>query len=78
MDLGHLAAAVSTGKAMIEEGGKNWFFLTADYAFGHAMEADVSRIVKAQGGKVAGSVRHPTNTSDFSSFLLQAQASVPT
>ena len=69
------AAAVSTAKAIIDEGNKNWFFLTADYAFGHAMEADVSRIVKAQGGKVAGSVRHPTNTSDFSSFLLQAQAS---
>ena len=69
------AAAVSTAKAIVDEGDKNWFFLTADYAFGHAMEADVSRIVKAQGGKVAGSVRHPTNTSDFSSFLLQAQAS---
>jgi branched-chain amino acid transport system substrate-binding protein len=69
------AAAVSTAKAIVDEGNKNWFFLTADYAFGHAMEADVSRIVKAQGGKVAGSVRHPTNTSDFSSFLLQAQAS---
>ena len=69
------AAAVSTAKAIVDEGSKNWFFLTADYAFGHAMEADVSRIVKAQGGKVAGSVRHPTNTSDFSSFLLQAQAS---
>jgi branched-chain amino acid transport system substrate-binding protein len=69
------AAAVSTAKAIVDEGNKNWFFLTADYAFGHAMEADVSRIVKAQGGNVAGSVRHPTNTSDFSSFLLQAQAS---
>jgi branched-chain amino acid transport system substrate-binding protein len=69
------AAAVSTAKAIVDEGNKNWFFLTADYAFGHAMEADVSRIVKAQGGQVAGSVRHPTNTSDFSSFLLQAQAS---
>ena len=69
------AAAVSTAKAIVDEGSKNWFFLTADYAFGHAMEADVARVVKAQGGKVAGSVRHPTNTSDFSSFLLQAQAS---
>ena len=69
------AAAVSTAKAIVDEGSKNWFFLTADYAFGHAMEADVARVVKGQGGKVAGSVRHPTNTSDFSSFLLQAQAS---
>jgi branched-chain amino acid transport system substrate-binding protein len=69
------AAAVSTAKAIVDEGSKNWFFLTADYAFGHAMEADVARVVKAQGGKVSGSVRHPTNTSDFSSFLLQAQAS---
>ena len=69
------AAAVSTAKAIVDEGSKNWFFLTAEYAFGHAMEADVARVVKAQGGKVAGSVRHPTNTSDFSSFLLQAQAS---
>jgi branched-chain amino acid transport system substrate-binding protein len=69
------AAAVSTAKAIVDEGSKNWFFLTADYAFGHAMEAEVARVVKAQGGKVSGSVRHPTNTSDFSSFLLQAQAS---
>ena len=69
------AAAASTGRAIVEDGGKSWFFLTADYAFGHAMEADVARIVNAQGGKVAGGVRHPTNTSDFSSFLLQAQAS---
>jgi branched-chain amino acid transport system substrate-binding protein len=69
------AAAVSTAKAIVGEGGKSWFFLTADYAFGHAMEADASRVVQASGGKVAGSVRHPTNTSDFSSFLLQAQSS---
>lgn len=69
------ASAASTGRAIVDDGGKSWFFLTADYAFGHAMEADVARIVKAQGGKVAGSVRHPTNISDFSSFLLQAQAS---
>ncbi len=69
------AAAASTARAIVEDGGKSWFFLTADYAFGHAMEADVTRIVNAQGGKVAGSVRHPTNISDFSSFLLQAQTS---
>lgn len=69
------AAAVSTARAIVEEGGKSWFFLTADYAFGKAMEADVSRVVQKSGGTVAGAVRHPTNTSDFSSFLLQAQAS---
>ncbi|MBX3553360.1 MAG: ABC transporter substrate-binding protein [Pseudolabrys sp.] len=69
------AAAVSTARAIVEEGGKSWFFLTADYAFGKAMEADVSRVVQKSGGTVAGQVRHPTNTSDFSSFLLQAQAS---
>jgi branched-chain amino acid transport system substrate-binding protein len=69
------AAAASTGRAIVEDGGKSWFFLTADYAFGHAMEADVQRIVKETGGKVAGGVRHPTNISDFSSFLLQAQTS---
>jgi len=69
------AAAVSTARAIVEEGGKSWFFLTADYAFGKAMEADVSRVVQKSGGTVAGTVRHPTNTSDFSSFLLQAQAS---
>jgi branched-chain amino acid transport system substrate-binding protein len=69
------AAAASTGRAIVADGGKSWFFLTADYAFGHAMEADVQRIVKETGGKVAGGVRHPTNISDFSSFLLQAQTS---
>ncbi|MBN9049498.1 MAG: ABC transporter substrate-binding protein [Rhizobiales bacterium] len=69
------AAAVSTARAIVEEGGKSWFFLTADYAFGKAMEADVSRVVQKSGGTIAGQVRHPTNTSDFSSFLLQAQAS---
>jgi branched-chain amino acid transport system substrate-binding protein len=69
------SAAVSTAKAIVEVGGKSWFFLTADYAFGRAMETDVSRVVQSSGGKIAGSVKHPTNTSDFSSFLLQAQAS---
>ncbi len=69
------SAAVSTAKAIVDVGGKSWFFLTADYAFGRAMEADVSRVVQSSGGKIAGSVKHPTNTSDFSSFLLQAQAS---
>jgi branched-chain amino acid transport system substrate-binding protein len=67
--------ARSTAKALIKEGGNDWFFLTADYAFGQAFEADASATVKESGGKVVGSVRHPFNTSDFSSFLLQAQSS---
>jgi branched-chain amino acid transport system substrate-binding protein len=69
------ALANSTGKAVVKAGGVSWFFLTADYAFGHALERDVSNVVKANGGKVLGGVRHPLNTPDFSSFLLQAQAS---
>jgi branched-chain amino acid transport system substrate-binding protein len=64
-----------TGKAIVADGGKTWFFLTADYAFGYALERDTTKIVEAAGGKVLGSVRHPLNTSDFSSFLLQAQSS---
>ena len=68
------SAAVSTARAIVEEGGKSWFFLTADYAFGHAMEADAARAVKALGGKVANSVRHPLNVQDFSSFLLQTSS----
>ena len=67
--------ANGTGKAMVKTGGDTWFFLTADYAFGHALERDTTAVVEANGGKVLGSVRHPLNTSDFSSFLLQAQAS---
>ncbi len=69
------ALAVGTGGALTETGGNTWFFLTADYAFGYALEKDTSEIVKAKGGQVVGSVRHPLNTSDFSSFLLQAQSS---
>jgi branched-chain amino acid transport system substrate-binding protein len=69
------ALAVGTGGALTEAGGDTWFFLTADYAFGYALEKDTSEIVAAKGGKVVGSVRHPLNSSDFSSFLLQAQAS---
>jgi branched-chain amino acid transport system substrate-binding protein len=69
------ALANGTGKAVVKTGGDSWFFLTADYAFGHALERDVSNVVKTNGGKVAGAVRHPLNTPDFSSFLLQAQAS---
>jgi branched-chain amino acid transport system substrate-binding protein len=67
--------ANGTGKEVVKSGGDTWFFLTADYAFGHALERDVSAVVKANGGKVLGSVKHPLNTGDFSSFLLQAQAS---
>jgi branched-chain amino acid transport system substrate-binding protein len=67
--------ANGTGKAMVKTGGDTWFFLTADYAFGHAMERDTAAVVEANGGKVLGKVRHPLNTNDFSSFLLQAQAS---
>jgi branched-chain amino acid transport system substrate-binding protein len=67
--------ANGTGKAMVKTGGDTWFFLTADYAFGHALERDTMGVVTANGGKVLGAVRHPLNTNDFSSFLLQAQAS---
>ena len=69
------ALAVGTGGALVEAGGSTWFFLTADYAFGYALEKDTSEIVAAKGGKVVGSVRIPLNSSDFSSFLLQAQSS---
>ncbi|WP_257169535.1 ABC transporter substrate-binding protein [Bradyrhizobium sp. SRS-191] len=69
------ALAVGTGGALVEAGGNTWFFLTADYAFGYALEKDTSDIVTAKGGKVLGSVRIPLNSSDFSSFLLQAQSS---
>ncbi len=67
--------ANGTAKAVTQQGGKTWFFLTADYAFGQALEKDSSAVVMANGGKVLGSVRHPFPASDFSSFLLQAQAS---
>lgn len=67
--------ANGTGKAMVKTGGDSWFFLTADYAFGHALEADTMAVVEKNGGKVLGKVRHPLNTNDFSSFLLQAQSS---
>ena len=69
------ALAVGTGGALVKTGGDTWFFLTADYAFGYALEKDTSDIVVANGGKVLGSVRVPLNSSDFSSFLLQAQSS---
>jgi branched-chain amino acid transport system substrate-binding protein len=67
--------AHSTGRAMAQSGGDTWFFLTADYAFGHALERDTAEVVKASGGKILGSVKAPMNTPDFSSFLMQAQAS---
>jgi branched-chain amino acid transport system substrate-binding protein len=67
--------AHSTGQAMVKAGGDTWFFLTADYAFGAALERDTTAVVIANGGKVVGGVKHPLNTSDFSSFLLQAQSS---
>src|SRR5437764_7138904 len=67
--------ANGTGKALVKTGGDTWFFLTADYAFGHALERDTAAVVEANGGQVVGKVRHPLNTADFSSFLLQAQGS---
>src|SRR3546814_6569833 len=67
--------ARGTGQAVVEEGGKTWFFLTADYAFGHSLEENTAKVVKESGGKVLGQVRAPLATADFSSFLLQAQAS---
>ena len=70
-----IALANGTGSAVVKAGGKDWFFLTADYAFGHALQRDVEAVVTKSGGRVVGSVRHPLNTSDFSSFLLQAQSS---
>ena len=70
-----VALSKGSAGAIVDGGGKSWFFLTADYAFGHAMEADASTVVKAKGGTVAGAVRHPLNATDFSSFLLQAQGS---
>ena len=67
--------AHATGQALVKAGGDTWFFLTADYAFGAALERDTAAVVTANGGKVVGGVKHPLNTADFSSFLLQAQAS---
>jgi len=69
------ALANGTGSAVVQAGGDTWYFLTADYAFGYALERDVSAVVTKSGGKVLGGVRHPLNTSDFSSFILQAQSS---
>ena len=70
-----VALAKGTGAAVVKQGGKSWYFLTADYAFGASLEGDTATVVKANGGSVLGSVRHPLSASDFSSFMLQAQAS---
>jgi branched-chain amino acid transport system substrate-binding protein len=70
-----VALARGTGATMVKHGGKTWYFLTADYAFGQSLEKDTTDVIKANGGKVLGSVKHPLGASDFSSFLLQAQAS---
>ena len=70
-----VALAKGTGNAVVKAGGKSWYFLTADYAFGAALQNDTSNVVKAAGGTIVGSVKHPLNASDFSSFLLQAQSS---
>jgi branched-chain amino acid transport system substrate-binding protein len=69
------AFAASNAKSIVPQGGDSWFFLTADFAFGQAMQRDATRFVEAAGGRVVGSVRHPLGTADFSSFLLQAQSS---
>ncbi|MBI1244307.1 MAG: ABC transporter substrate-binding protein [Alphaproteobacteria bacterium] len=69
------ALANGTGSAIVKTGGDTWFFLTADYAFGQQLEADTSAVINKMGGKIVGSVRHPLNSNDFSSFLLQAQSS---
>jgi len=70
-----VALARGTGSAVVKDGGKSWYFLTADYAFGHALENDTSAVVKASGGEVKGAVRAPLSTTDFSSYMLQAQSS---
>jgi branched-chain amino acid transport system substrate-binding protein len=70
-----VALAKVGGNALVKGGAKKWYFLTADYAFGHSLEADATTVVKANGGTIVGSVKHPLNASDFSSFLLQAQGS---
>ena len=73
--LAAFALANGTANAVLKDGGKSWFILTADYAFGHAMENDIKKVVEAEGGSVVGTVRHPFPSSDFSSYILQAQGS---
>ena len=69
------AVAHAIGSAVVDQGGKSWFFMTADYSFGYALERDATEVIKEKGGKIIGSVKNPINTPDFSSFVLQAQAS---
>ncbi|WP_247642308.1 ABC transporter substrate-binding protein, partial [Brucella suis] len=69
------ALAVGTGGSLVQQGGDTWYFLTTDYAFGYSLEEQTTKFVESKGGKVLGSVRHPLSTTDYSSFLLQAQAS---
>ena len=69
------ALAKGTGEAVVEQGGKTWYFITADYAFGHQLQADATTVIEQNGGKVLGAANHPLATPDFSSFLLQAQGS---
>lgn len=69
------ALATGTGRAVMQEGGDTWYFITADYAFGHSLEKDTTKVINEMGGKVLGTIKHPLSASDFSSFLLQAQAS---
>jgi branched-chain amino acid transport system substrate-binding protein len=69
------AVAHGTGESLVKLGGNSWFFIAADYAFGAALQRDTAAVVQESGGTIAGVVRHPLNTSDFSSFLLQAQSS---
>lgn len=69
------ALATGTGRAVVQDGGKSWYFVTADYAFGHSLEKNTADVVTEMGGKVVGSIRHPLNTNDFASYLLQAQSS---
>jgi branched-chain amino acid transport system substrate-binding protein len=69
------SVAVSTGKAVMQQGGKSWYIIAADYAFGHGMADDLTALVRANGGSIAGTVFHPLNTADFSSFIVHAQAS---
>ncbi len=68
------ALAVGTGGSLVQQGGDTWYFLTADYAFGYSLEEQTTKFVESKGGKVLGSVRHPLSTTDYSSFLLQAQS----
>lgn len=71
------SVAVSTGRATLDEGLKKWYIIAADYSFGQTMAADIAKVVEAQGGSIVGITKHPVNTADFSSFILQAQAAAP-